>query len=509
MKHYPRALLLILDGWGHGKIPKADAIQQANTPFIDSLHKNFPNSELVTYGEAVGLPDGQMGNSEVGHLNIGAGRIVYQELARINKAIREKTLQENPVLKQLIAYSKNNKKPLHLMGLVSDGGVHSHINHLKALCDICVEAGLEEVYIHAFTDGRDTAPESGKGFVSEILNYIKNTPVELASVCGRYYAMDRDKRWERIQLAYDALVNGRGTPTNDFIRTIQAAYHENITDEFLKPMIGMKGEQPVATIQEGDAVLCFNFRTDRCRQITTVLTQEDMPNFNMQTIPLHYTTMTRYDDSFKDVNVVFEKNNIQNTLGEVLAHAGKTQLRMAETEKYPHVTFFFSGGREEAFEGESRIVVPSPKVATYDLQPEMSALEVTEKALEQIQNHTPDFICLNFANTDMVGHTGDFEAGKKAAECVDNCTRQLVEAALEKNYGILIIADHGNSDFMINEDGTPHTAHTTNPVPCIFVAKDTQGLNVSNGKLADVAPTILFLLGLAAPEDMDGMNLLV
>lgn len=503
LKKYDRTALLILDGWGHGPNPKVSAIAQAHTPFIKSLYQNYPNSELVTYGEEVGLPEGQMGNSEVGHLNIGAGRVVYQELVRINKAAKEHSLPTNEVLVQALNYAKKQKKAVHLMGLLSDGGVHSHINHLKALCDATQENGLSEVYIHAFMDGRDTAPTGGIGYMKDLLQHIEGSSVELASMIGRYYAMDRDKRWERIQLAYDLLLHNKGAEFNHPIEALEASYAANTTDEFIQPVTFNK-----AVIKEGDVVICFNFRTDRCRQITMALTQQNFPEANMKTIPLHYVTMTRYDDTFKGVQVLFEKKNLTNTLGEVLTKAGKTQVRIAETEKYPHVTFFFSGGREAPFEQEKRLIVESPKVATYDLQPEMSAEGITSSILEEVEQHQPNFICLNYANADMVGHTGVFEAAIKAAETVDSCVSRLVERLLKQDYGILIIADHGNSDFMINEDGSPHTAHTTNPVPCFFVANEVENINLKDGKLADVAPTILQLMQIQTSEEMDGLPLL-
>lgn len=500
-----RVALLILDGWGHGPKPEVSAIAQANTPFMDSLYKKYPNSELVTHGEAVGLPDGQMGNSEVGHLNIGAGRIVYQELARINKAIRTRELHQNPVLLEALTYAKTHQKPLHLMGLVSDGGVHSHLNHLIALCDIAREQGIAQTYIHAFTDGRDCDPKSGLGFMEQLLHHIQDTSAQVASVVGRYYAMDRDQRWERVQLAYDLLVKGKGESTTDILATIQNRYAQNETDEFLRPIVCTDDQGvPIATIQEGDLLICFNFRTDRPREISQVLTQQDFPDFGMKKLNLRYVTMTNYDDTYQNVAVLFEKDNLNNTLGEVLAAAGKTQVRIAETEKYPHVTFFFSGGRETPFNLERRILIPSPKVATYDLQPEMSAQGITDAIVEDIEAHQPDFICLNYANTDMVGHTGVFSAAVKAAETVDTCLVRLVEKALAHDYAILIIADHGNSDYMVNEDGTPNTAHTKNPVPFIYVHKNDTGAQVKDGKLADIAPTILYLLGMPRPTEMTG-----
>lgn len=500
-----RSILIILDGWGKGQNTTADAIQQAETPYVDSLMENYPNSELITYGEQVGLPEGQMGNSEVGHLNIGAGRIVYQELARINKAIRDKTLHQNEKLLSALEDAKKAGKAVHLMGLVSDGGVHSHIKHLKALIDICEAQEVPAVYIHAFTDGRDCDPKSGAGFLQDLLQHLENKNARLASVVGRYYAMDRDNRWERIKLAYDALVHGQGTPTTDMLAEIKESYAADVTDEFLKPMVCVnENSEPIATIKDGDTLICFNFRTDRPREISTVLTQKDMPEQDMQKLDLNYVTMTRYDESFKGITVLFEKKNIVNTLGEVLAKAGKTQVRIAETEKYPHVTFFFNGGREEEHEGERRILVPSPKVATYDLKPEMSAFEITEAITTDIRENKPDFICLNYANADMVGHTGDFEAAKKAAAAVDTCTKKLLTTALQHDYEAIVIADHGNSDYMINDDGTPNTAHTMNPVPFIYVSNNAEGKAVKNGKLADIAPTLLELMELEAPEEMDG-----
>lgn len=500
-----RLALLILDGWGHGPKPEVSAIAQANTPFVNNLYKNYPNAELVTFGEDVGLPEGQMGNSEVGHLNIGAGRIVYQELARINKAVRDRELHTHPVLVAAMQHAKTNNKPIHFIGLVSDGGVHSHINHLLALCDMTQEQGVAQTYIHAFTDGRDCDPKSGYGFINTLLEHIDNQNVKLASVIGRYYAMDRDKRWERVKLAYDLLVKGEGAQTTDPLATIHACYAADETDEFLKPILCTNADgTPVATIQNGDVVICFNFRTDRPREISTVLTQQDFPDFGMQKLDLYYVTMTNYDDTYQNVHVVFDKDNLNNTLGEVLADASKTQVRIAETEKYPHVTFFFSGGREEPFPGERRLMVPSPKVATYDLQPEMSAVGITDAIIKDIIENQPDFICLNFANTDMVGHTGVFAAAVKAAETVDACLSRLVPIALQHEYDIIIIADHGNSDYMINDDGTPNTAHTKNPVPIIYVSNHVDGAKVKGGKLADIAPTILTLLGMQLPTEMDG-----
>ncbi len=505
-----KLLLLILDGWGHGQNPAFSAIQQANTPFIDQLYQQYPNAELITYGEAVGLPIGQMGNSEVGHLNIGAGRIVYQELLRINNALKDKSLQQNPTLLEAIAYAKKHQKPIHLMGLVSDGGVHSHINHLIGLCNILATHQMTDVYIHAFTDGRDTDPNNGLQYLQNLQNALEKSTGQIASIIGRYYAMDRDKRWQRIKLAYDLLLKGKGKASHNLVNSIQAAYKEGITDEFMHPIVKVNQDgKPLSTIQKDDVIICFNFRTDRCRQITQVLTQKAMPKFDMSPLPLYYVTMTRYDKTFKGIHIIFEKENIQQTLGEILSAQGKKQIRIAETEKYPHVTFFFSGGQEQAFEGEKRILINSPKVATYDLQPEMSAYEITEAILPELSNQTADFICLNFANTDMVGHTGIFDAAVKAVETVDKCTAKIVEKALENNYQILVIADHGNADIMKNEDGSPHTAHTTNLVPIILVANDlSDKIKLKNGKLADIAPTILHLMNLAIPELMDGDILL-
>lgn len=499
-----RVILVIMDGWGLGKVASADAIQQAHVPFVSSLYGKYPNSTLVTCGEAVGLPDGQMGNSEVGHLNLGAGRIVYQELQRINVAVKTGEMAQNKVLLDAIAYAKTNHKPLHLLGLVSDGGVHSHINHLKALCDLCQTQGLNQVYIHAFTDGRDTDPKSGLGFMSDLQAHLQHSAGTIASVSGRYYAMDRDKRWERVKLAYDVLVNGVGQKATDALTAIEHAYAENITDEFILPtnIVDANGE-PIALIKDGDAVLCFNFRTDRCREITEVLTQKDIEEQQMHKLNLHYTTMTEYDKTFSNVQVVFETDNLNNTLGQVLETNRKKQIRIAETEKYPHVTFFFSGGREKPYEGETRIMVPSPKVATYDLQPEMSAIEITDKLVPEIENETADFICLNYANTDMVGHTGVFSAAIKAAETVDACVNRVVTAALQHGYTVFLTADHGNADYMINEDGSPNTAHTLNLVPFFIIDKSWKG-TIKPGKLGDLAPTILTMMGLSIPSEMTG-----
>lgn len=493
-----------MDGWGLGKVASADAILQANTPFVDSLYDKYPHTTLSTCGEAVGLPDGQMGNSEVGHLNLGAGRIVYQELQRINVAIRDGELAQNTVFNSALEYTRTNKKPLHLMGLVSDGGVHSHIEHLKAITSLCAQKNIEQVYIHAFTDGRDTDPKSGVHYISQLQQHLDITTGQIASISGRYYAMDRDKRWERIKLAYDVLVNGIGEKSINAIDTLKNSYINNITDEFVKPtnITDINGK-PLSLIQPGDAVICFNFRTDRCREITQVLTQFNLPEHVMHTLPLHYTTMTEYDKTYHDVNVIFESDNLNNTLGEVLEKHHCKQIRIAETEKYPHVSFFFSGGRENPFEGEKRIMIPSPKVATYDLQPEMSAFEVTEAILPEIEKKEADFICLNFANTDMVGHTGVWEAVIKAAETVDACVNRIVTSALHNGYTVFLTADHGNADFMINADGTPNTAHSLNPVPFFIIDSEWKG-TIKPGKLGDLAPTILYLMNVPIPEEMNG-----
>ena len=499
-----KAMLIIMDGWGIGQNETGDAIKQANTPFVDSLYGKYPNATLVTCGEAVGLPDGQMGNSEVGHLNLGAGRVVYQELQRINVAIRTGEFQKNPVLLQAIQKAKNSNKSFHLIGLVSDGGVHSHINHFKAIIDTCKEQGLtENVYVQAFTDGRDCDPKSGLGFVNDLSNHLLETGVgQIASVTGRYYAMDRDKRWERVKLAYDALVHGTGVKSDNVIKSIEESYENGVTDEFIKPIINAHLDDN-ARIKEGDVVVCVNFRTDRCREITIVLTQQDFPEFNMQKMHLDYTTLTEYDATYQNVKVVFENDNLTKTLGEVLEAAGKKQIRIAETEKYPHVTFFFSGGREEPFAGESRIMAASPKVATYDLQPEMSAIELTDKIVPEIQNETADFICLNFANTDMVGHTGVFSAVVKAAETVDTCVSRIVPEALAHGYSIFLTADHGNADNMVNEDGSPNTQHSLNLVPLFFISNN-YSTPLRAGKLGDIAPSVLKVMGIEIPKEMTG-----
>lgn len=497
-----KAVLIILDGWGIGDGSKSDAIANARTPFFNHLLATYPHGTLKTSGEDVGLPEGQMGNSEVGHLNIGAGRVVYQDLAKINVACREKTIDTHPVILQTFDYAKQNKKALHFIGLVSEGGVHSSQAHLHHLLSLAKEHHVENVFVHAFTDGRDTDPKSGYAYIEKLQEHINVSTGKLASVTGRYYAMDRDKRWERVKIAYDALVNGIGEKTTNALKAIEHSYYEGVTDEFIKPIILTENDLPVATIKEGDAVLCFNFRTDRCREITTVLTQKDMPDHGMETIPLFYATMTNYDHSYKNIHVIYDKDDLKMTMGEVIAKANLKQIRIAETEKYPHVTFFFSGGREQEFHGESRIMIPSPKVATYDLQPEMSAIPLTDAIVPELEKGNPDFVCLNFANPDMVGHTGVYPAVIKAIETVDACLQRVVEAGIKNNYSFIIIADHGNADYMINPDGTPNTAHSTNPVPCILI--DQQYKKIKNGRLADLAPTLLTLMGVEIPPEMTG-----
>ncbi len=497
---------MILDGWGKSSDPKVSAIDNANIPFINSLYKNYPSAQLRTDGLNVGLPEGQMGNSEVGHMNLGAGRIVYQDLAKINLAVENKTFNKEKAISDAFHYAKEYDKPVHFLGLVSDGGVHSHINHLKGLVDAAYDIGLEKVFIHAFTDGRDVDQKSGAGFISDIVDHIKGTSVKLASVIGRYYAMDRDKRWERVKLAYDLLVHGIGTHSTDAIKSIQENYGKDITDEFLPPIVMTENDEPITTIKEGDVVIFFNFRTDRGRQLTEVLSQKDHLDYNMHKMNLYYVTMTNYDDTFNNIYRVFDKDNLNETLGEVLEKHGKKQIRIAETEKYPHVTFFFSGGREEPFIGESRILKNSPKVATYDLQPEMSAYELTEALIPELEKGEVDFVCLNFANGDMVGHTGIMSAAIKACEAVDKCVEKVITSALANNYTTIVIADHGNCETMINPDGTPNTAHTTNPVPIILVDKVLK--TIHNGVLGDIAPTILDLMGIEKPTVMTRNSLL-
>ena len=499
--------LIILDGWGYGKQDNSDAAYAANTPFFDSLLKNYPNSKLEASGEAVGLPAGQMGNSEVGHMNLGAGRVVYQELGRINKSITDRELHSNPILLNAFDYAKQNNKAVHFIGLVSNGGVHAHIEHLKALCDAANEAHVPNTFVHAFLDGRDTDPNSGLGFITDLENHIQNTNAKLATMVGRYYAMDRDNRWERVKQAYDVMVNGIGEKTQDALAAIKKSYADGVTDEFLKPIVLTQDNgAPVATIQNDDVVICFNFRTDRGREITTALTQKDFPEQQMHKLPLYYVTMTSYDESFEKVNVIFTKDDLVQTIGEVLANNNKNQIRIAETEKYPHVTFFFSGGREAEFKNEKRLLVPSPKVATYDLQPEMSAAGITEAITKEMETGWADFICLNFANPDMVGHTGVFEAVIKAVETADKCAETVVNTGLANGYSFILLADHGNSEFMVNGDGSANTAHTTNLVPCILIDKDYK--TIADGKLGDIAPTVLKILGVAIPEEMTG-NVLV
>ena len=499
---------MILDGWGIATHPEVSAIAKAKTPFFNAILQKYPNTTLQASGEAVGLPEGQMGNSEVGHMNLGAGRVVYQDLVLINKTIAEQKLAAIPALADALAFAKENNKPVHFIGLLSDGGVHSHINHLKALCSAASAQGLHDVYIHAFTDGRDTDPKSGARYLSELEQHLAHSTGTIASVIGRYYAMDRDKRWERVKLAYDLLVKGAGEHSQNLIQSVLASYDAGVTDEFIKPIIKVNDAgEPVATIKDGDVVICFNYRTDRGREITQALTQRDFPEQDMHCLNLHYITMTTYDETFKGVTAIFEKDNLNNTLGAVLADAGRTQIRIAETEKYPHVTFFFSGGRESEFPGERRLMCPSPKVATYDLQPEMSAADIRDAIVPELERRSADFICLNFANPDMVGHTGVFEAVVKACETADKCAEKVVTTALNNGYDSIIIADHGNADFMINPDGTPNTAHTTNLVPCILVSNDFKG-TLHAGKLGDIAPTILELMGISQPQEMTGISLI-
>lgn len=503
-----KVILMILDGWGKSPDPKVSAIDNANVPFINSLYTKYPNAQLRTDGLNVGLPEGQMGNSEVGHMNLGAGRIVYQDLAKINLAVANKTMNNEKPLLDAFQYAKDHNKAVHFLGLVSDGGVHSHTSHLRGLIDASQAFGLKNVFVHAFTDGRDVDPKSGKGYIQDLENYIQNTSVKIASVIGRYYAMDRDKRWERVKLAYDLVVNGTGTPTTNLVKSIADSYTENVTDEFIQPLTAVDANgKPLATIQNDDVVIFFNFRTDRGRELTEALSQKDFHEFNMHKLNLYYVTMTNYDDTYQNVHVIYDKDNLTETLGEVLEKHHKTQIRIAETEKYPHVTFFFSGGREIPFQGETRILRNSPKVATYDLQPEMSAFELKDALVPELKKGEVDFVCLNFANGDMVGHTGVMAAAIKACEAVDACVKAVVETALENNYTTIIIADHGNCETMINPDGSPNTAHTTNPVPIILVDKDQ--IRVQDGVLGDLAPTILELMGIEKPVVMTGHSLLV
>lgn len=502
-----KVILMILDGWGISPDPKVSAIDNATIPFITSLHTNYPNAQLRTDGLNVGLPEGQMGNSEVGHMNLGAGRIVYQDLAKINLAVKNKTMSQEKPLLDAFSYAKTNNKSVHFLGLLSDGGVHSHTSHLRSLIDASEDFGLQKVFIHAFTDGRDVDPKSGQNYIAELQNYIQNTNTKIASVVGRYYAMDRDKRWERVKIAYDLLVNATGKHTVNLADSIAESYANNVTDEFIHPLTVVdKDDKPIATIQNDDVVIFFNFRTDRGRELTEALSQKDFHEHTMHKLNLYYVTMTNYNDTYQNVHVVYDKDNITETLGEVLEKNSKTQIRIAETEKYPHVTFFFSGGREQPFDGETRILRNSPKVATYDLQPEMSAFELKDALVPELKEGKVDFVCLNFANGDMVGHTGVMEAAVKACEAVDKCVKEVVEAALENNYTTIIIADHGNCETMINPDGSPNTAHTTNPVPIILV--DKEKINIRDGVLGDIAPTILELMGIEKPEVMTGKSLL-
>lgn len=503
-----KVLLIILDGWGITQDPNVSAIYKGKTPFFDSLIKDYPNASLRTDGMNVGLPEGQMGNSEVGHMNIGAGRIVYQDFVKINKAVEDGTLATEKSLVDAFTYAKENNKKIHLLGLLSDGGVHSHINHTKGLIKAATDFGLTDVYLHAFTDGRDVDPKSGKGYIADIVDYMKENGGELATICGRYYAMDRDERWDRVKKSYDVMVNGIGEKSRNAVKSMTDSYANDITDEFINPIVMVdKNNEPVAKIEDDDVIIFFNFRTDRGRQLTRALSQEEFHEYNMHTIPLHYVTMTNYDESFKNISVIYDKENLKETLGEVLEKNHKKQIRIAETEKYAHVTFFFSGGREKPFEGEKRILCPSPKVATYDLQPEMSAKDVEEAIIPELQKQETDFICLNFANTDMVGHTGIMKAAQKAAETVDGCLKNVITTALENDYASIIIADHGNSEKMLNEDGTPNTAHTTYPVPFILVENNKEH-KIKDGVLADIAPTILELMEIKQPKSMTQKSLI-
>lgn len=502
-----KVILMILDGWGHSPDPKVSAIDNAKTPFIDSLYQNYPSAQLRTDGLNVGLPDGQMGNSEVGHMNLGAGRIVYQDLAKINLAVANGTLSQEPVLQTAFEHAKKNNLKVHFLGLLSDGGVHAHTSHLRGLIDATQAIGLQKVFVHAFTDGRDVDPKSGQKYVEDLQEYIKNTTVKIATVVGRYYAMDRDKRWERVKIAYDMLVNAIGTKTQNITQNIEQSYQDKLTDEFIKPIIAIDELQnPIATIEDQDVVIFFNFRTDRGRELTEALTQNDFHEQNMHKLNLYFVTLTNYDDTYQNIKVVYNKDNLTETLGEILAKNNKKQIRIAETEKYPHVTFFFSGGREQPFEGETRILKNSPKVATYDLQPQMSAFELADALVPELHKGEVDFVCLNFANGDMVGHTGVMQAAIQACEAVDNCVQKVIQAALQNNYTTIVIADHGNCETMINPDGSPNTAHTTNPVPIILVDKTIKKIN--NGVLGDIAPTILALMQITKPAAMTQNSLL-
>lgn len=509
MADYKKALLIILDGWGIGDGTKRDIVAQASTPFMDSLVEKYPHSQLLASGENVGLPDGQMGNSEVGHLNIGAGRVLYQDMVKITRSIKDKSLWKNPQVVKAYTYAKEKNKKVHLIGLIGSGGVHALSSHMVALARIATDMGLKDIFVHGLTDGRDTDPHSGYGFVEADLNALKDTNAKFASLIGRYYGMDRDKNYDRLKLAYDLYTTGKGEKATDILAAIQKSYDNGVTDEFLKPIVMVdENNEPLTKIEEEDVVICFNFRTDRLRQTTIAFTQQNLPEYGMKTMDLQWYTMTNYKSEFKGVNVIFNKDNVTNTMGEVVANAGLRQIRIAETEKYAHVTFFFSGGREEPFEGEERILIQSPRVPTYDLQPEMSAPEIKDAIVPKLRNGEADFVCLNFANGDMVGHTGVYEAIWKAIEAVDKCAKEVVEAALEGNYNILVIADHGNADNALNDDGSPNTAHSLNPVPCIFVSNHKTDVKIENGILADIAPTLLNLMGLEIPAEMTGKNLI-
>jgi 2,3-bisphosphoglycerate-independent phosphoglycerate mutase len=503
-----KALLVILDGWGFGDKTKRDVIYNTETPYWDYLLKNYPYSQLQASGENVGLPDGQMGNSEVGHLNIGAGRVVYQDLVKINIAARDNSILENPEIKNAYTYAKTHDKKIHIIGLVSNGGVHSSLEHLFKLTDISKLYGVDKTFIHSFMDGRDTDPKSGAGFIGELEEHLKKSTGKIASIVGRYYAMDRDKRWERVKEAYNLLVNGIGVSAENPVKAVEQSYSEGITDEFIKPIVCTEKGKPVAVIEKGDVVIFFNYRNDRAKELTVVLTQQDMPEQGMHTIPdLQYYTMTPYDPTYKNVRVLFDKDNVENTLGEYISSLGLKQLHIAETEKYAHVTFFFNGGRETPYEGEERILVSSPKVATYDLKPEMSAYEVKDKLVDAIRSQKFDFIVVNYANGDMVGHTGIYEAIEKAVKAVDSCLKDTIEAAKSSGYDAIVIADHGNADYAVNNDGSPNTAHSLNPVPFVYIS-DNKGAETENGKLADVSPSILHILGLKQPDEMTGHNLI-
>jgi len=503
-----KTILIILDGWGIGNKSKSDVIFSGDTPYFNSLLTEYPNSQLLTSGENVGLPNGVMGNSEVGHMNIGSGRIVFQDLVRINKDVASGEIANNKTLTDAFKYAKENNKSVHFLGLLSDGGVHSMNTHLYKLCDITKDYDLKNVFIHALTDGRDTDPKSGHGYIKELQEHLEKSNGKIASITGRYYTMDRDKRWERIKIGYDALTQGVGHKTSDLLKAVQDSYNNNITDEFIKPIINIdKNENPIGLIKEGDVVIAFNYRTDRLRQITDAFTQQNIPEHGLKTIPLHYVTMTNYDENFKGLKVAYNKPNLKNTIGEIVAKNNLNQLRIAETEKYAHVTFFFSGGREKPFKNEERSLVSSPKVATYDLQPEMSAYEVKDKVVDALNSQKFDFIALNFANGDMVGHTGIYDAILKAVKHVDNCVKDVVETAKKNDYAVIIIADHGNADYAVNSDGTPNTQHSLNPVPCIFIDDDKKEVKLNNGILADVAPTICKIMNLKTPEEMTGKAL--